>query len=303
MNSKKSNRLFLSVILTHFAVVVLLTVTSRFFTLNIIWNLICSELILLVPTLLFLIGTRGSVKETLRLRPMKLSTVFMTVLFTWLTMPLTALVNLISMLFVDNTLLAVSGNIVSVPFPVMLFLMAVYGPICEEVAFRGAVYGGYRRDGGCLGAVLLSGLLFGLIHLNFNQAAYAFVVGVLLALLVEATGSLWASILYHCLFNAQSVCLLFFMNRTAPGLLEAQAEMEMSGDVLCYSIGIYLILAAVFTTLAVMALFWMARNENRAESFRAVLVRSPEKKSLVTMPLLLGAFICLFYMVLDVVFL
>ena len=77
----------------------------------------------------------------------------------------------------------------------------------------------------------------------------------------------------------------------------------MSGDVLCYSIGIYLILAAVFTTLAVMALFWMARNENRAESFRAVLVRSPEKKSLVTMPLLLGAFICLFYMVLGVVFL
>lgn len=329
MNSKKANWLFLSVILTHLGVVILLIAASRFFTLHIIPNLLLSELILLVPTLLFLACTKGSLLQKLRFRRMKISTLLMVVLFTYLTMPLTTLVNIISMIFVDNTVVSLGNEVVSVPFIVMLFLMAVYGPFCEELAFRGAIYGGYRKDGKRLSAVILSGLLFGLMHMNLNQAAYAFVVGILLALLVEATGSLWSSVLYHFLFNAQAVCLLFLVEHMMPDMLENASDLELAGDMLYYEIGVYLILAAVSTVCAVMTLIWMARNEGRLEEFRAIFTgreqtdimsfrsfsltndaeqRQPwpgeaayreERRSIVTLPLVIACLICIAYIALD----
>lgn len=339
MNSKKANWLFLSIILIHLEVVVLLTVSSQFFHFNIIANLILSELILFVPTLLFL-GFSGhgkkqqgdasredaageGMRSILRLRRMKPTTVLMVVLFTWLTFPLTTLVNMISMIFVDNTVMEMSGEILDAPFLIVLFLMAVYGPFCEELTFRGAVYGGYRRDGRGFSAVLMSGLLFGLMHMNLNQAAYAFVIGILLALLVEATGSLWSSVLYHFLFNAQSVCLLFLMKAVSPGTLElAQEQTDMlQGEMLFYSLGVYFVLAAVCTTLAVMTLVWMARNEKRWEEFRMVLpgkrreelwmvlpgkqrMESADRQPrMVTLPLIFAAIVCLAYMILDAAYL
>ena len=53
-------------------------------------------------------------------------------------------------------------------------MMALFGPFCEEFCFRGVVYRGYLKSGNVTGAVLLSSLLFGLMHMNFNQAPYAF---------------------------------------------------------------------------------------------------------------------------------
>ena len=67
--------------------------------------------------------------------------------------------------------------------------------------------------------VLLSSLLFGLMHMNFNQAPYAFALGVAMAVLVEATGSLWSSVLMHVIFNAQSVLLMYFYQHFMPEVL------------------------------------------------------------------------------------
>lgn len=165
------------------------------------------------------------------------------------------------------------------------------------------------------------------MHMNFNQAAYAFVIGILLALLVEATDSIWSAVLYHFLFNAQSVSMLFLMKAISPGTLELAQEQTdmMQGDMLFYSLGIYFVLAAVCTTLAVMTLVWMARNENRLEEFRLVLTgtkmsevaaggtsRTDDKvclmettgkqQRMITLPLVLAVLVCLGYMILDVIF-
>ena len=51
------------------------------------------------------------------------------------------------------------------------------------------------------GAALMSGLLFGCFHLNINQALYAFVMGIVFAYMVEATGSLWSSVIAHFAVN------------------------------------------------------------------------------------------------------
>lgn len=209
MKSKKANWLFLVIILVHIAVVTLLVRAGDRITLDIITNCLVSEGIIIAPAILFLLPTKSRINEVLGFHRIRISTFFMIFLFTVLITPLVTVLNALSMFFTDNAVAAMQGDILGVSFPVMWLLIGVYGPFCEEFVFRGAIYGGYKKSGGVVGAILLSSLAFGLMHMNFNQAIYAFVIGILLSMLVEATGSLWASVFCHMIFNSFSVCMMF----------------------------------------------------------------------------------------------
>lgn len=302
MNSKKCNWLFLTITLVHLLVMVGLVVVSGTFTLSISFNLICSELILIVPTLLFCGFTKGTLTEKLGLRKIKVSSALMVVLFTFLTMPLTTVINAISMLFVDNAVLEISGDVLNMPFFLTFLLMAVYGPICEEVVFRGVLYQGYKRTSTVAKAMVFSALLFGIIHMNFNQAPYALVIGVLLVLLVEATGSIYASVIYHVIFNAQTVCMLYLTKILQPDILTAEAGAVMNTQNMLYTIGVYLVIASITTTLAFCVLVWIAKNESREEILFGIWKdRKIRKGKILSVPILLAIIICLSFMIWDVI--
>ena len=130
MNSKKANRLFLSVILMHFVLIALLMVSSQFFSLGIIESLLVSQMVIFLPALISLLFSKEKVKvRDLGFRKIKISTVFLVALYTLLCLPLVTLVNTISMLFVDNTVVSMSGEILSVPFPVAFGMIALLGPV------------------------------------------------------------------------------------------------------------------------------------------------------------------------------
>ena len=59
----------------------------------------------------------------------------------------------------------------------------------------------------------LSALIFGLLHLNFNQMPYAVYLGIVFALMVEATGSIYTSMLMHFLLNGFNVTINFIADR------------------------------------------------------------------------------------------
>ena len=73
-------------------------------------------------------------------------------------------------------------------------------PIYEEFLFRKLICDRVIKYGeGC--AVVLSGLVFGLFHMNFNQFFYAFLLGCFLAFLYVKTGNLKYTILLHMFLN------------------------------------------------------------------------------------------------------
>lgn len=272
MNSKKVNWIFLSIILLHFALVALITVLGLKYgyTLDIVPNFILSQSILFVPALLGVFLSGENLFRLVGLRKMKVSSFFKVCLFTFLSMPLTTLINMISMLFVDNTVAAISGEVLEVPFLIMLFIIGIFGPFSEELVFRGIVYQGYRKSGAAFRAMILSAVLFALMHMNFNQAAYAFVIGLMLVLLVEATGSLWSSVAFHMLFNSQQVCLMYLYNVITPGNELEEAQEMLTKDMLLLMISIWLIFAAVTTALAACVLVWIAKGEGREYALQAV---------------------------------
>lgn len=295
MKSKKVNWLFLVIILVHIAVVMLLHWAGNRISFSIIANFLLSEAIIIGPAILFLLPMKGRFNEALGFHKIRISTCFMIVLFTLLIMPLVTVLNAVSMFFTDNAVAAMQDDIVGVPLVVMWLLIGVYGPFCEEFVFRGILYSGYKRTGKMIGAVLLSALTFGLMHMNFNQALYAFAIGVLLAMLVEVTGSLWASTLCHMIFNSMQVCLMFFsdwMLETFYG--GTMPQTEISNVELMAAMSVYLVIAAVTTPIAICVLAWMAKNENRLEIIRGLSTRKEEQgEYLISIPLIVGIMLCL----------
>ncbi len=92
------------------------------------------------------------------------------------------------------------------PLDIALFYIsvAVMPALVEEFAFRGVVLNILRKYSDGL-AILVSAVLFGLMHGNFTQIPFALVVGLILGYIAVKTNSLLPGIIIHFLNNALSV--------------------------------------------------------------------------------------------------
>ena len=95
-----------------------------------------------------------------------------------------------------------------VPAAILGTLALGFAPLMEEIFFRGVVFGSLRGRWGMLPAALASGLLFGLAHLGNPGSLYLIVpiglVGALFAWGYAYSGSIFAAIVAHFLFNLVS---------------------------------------------------------------------------------------------------
>lgn len=96
--------------------------------------------------------------------------------------------------------------------------MALWLPFCEEVLYRGLLFGGLRRLMPPWLAMLASGLAFGLAH-DLSVAVPVALLGTALAWLYERTGSLTVPILVHCLQNGATLWLASAAPELVPGCL------------------------------------------------------------------------------------
>lgn len=95
--------------------------------------------------------------------------------------------------------------------PVVIFLWsALAAPLSEELVFRWLIYKRLRDWTGVKAAVFISSVLFGLYHGNVVQFLYAAVMGCILALVIEWTGSPLASILVHMGANLWSTIVSLY---------------------------------------------------------------------------------------------
>jgi membrane protease YdiL (CAAX protease family) len=74
-------------------------------------------------------------------------------------------------------------------------------PVAEETLFRGILYPSIKQNGFPRTALWVTSLLFAALHFNLLSFVPLTVFSLLLIFLYEKTGSLWASITAHSLFN------------------------------------------------------------------------------------------------------
>lgn len=304
MNKKHANWLFLSFNIISTLLIVLLSFLQQagIYQLSMQENMIMSGAIFWLPSLLFLFFTKTNPFKFLRLKKIKIATIGKVILFTIVAFPITSFLNSLTMLFTENAILEISDEILQLPFLLIFFFMAVYGPLSEELAFRGVIFHGYLQSGSRLKAILLSSLLFGMAHMNLNQFVYAFVLGILMALLVEATGSIVSAFVFHILFNSFSVINLFISKETLldATAMEASQEIFANSEMMFMVISVLLVIALVCLLLAGCILVWIAKGENRTEALKSLKIDFKENKSsLITIPLIIGLIIGVVYMGLN----
>ncbi len=93
---------------------------------------------------------------------------------------------------------------------------AVVPALVEEFAVRGVVMGVLRRFGDIF-AILISAIVFGLMHGNLVQIPFAFVVGLGLGFAAVKTGSVWTSVIIHFINNFISVVLSYLLENVQVG--------------------------------------------------------------------------------------
>lgn len=152
-------------------------------------------------------------------------------------------VNACSMLVFQNLLDDSLQAIIDRPVEAVI-AVAILPAIIEEFLFRGMIYRGIANKSNRKIAIVISALLFALLHMNFNQMCYAFVMGLVFALVVYLTNNLTVSILLHMLFNTFTVLITCFEQTKAiqavlrcniagytlfnPSLTNPQGKVEIS---------------------------------------------------------------------------
>lgn len=280
-STKQVNGLFLSIILLYLGIVVLLSFLASYgIMMEKVFSLLIGEMLIAAPAILLLIWNRKEWREWIPLRRMRISSILLSVVFAYLLMPLAMLANAVSMVFVENETVTALRAMMGMPTVVLVLIIGIYGPLCEEIAFRGAIFGGYRKTGRVLAAAVLSSVLFGLMHLNGNQLGYAMILGFAFALLVEATGSIWSSFIAHAVINTHNT-LMLVMSEEILKLADSQKALEeiaYTDNELLLMIGVLLPVAAFSTVLAAGTYILIARNEKRMEQVRAIFRKKQKPK-------------------------
>lgn len=93
-----------------------------------------------------------------------------------------------------------------------LFRTAVLPAICEETAHRGLLLKGLSPLGKKR-AIIISSVLFGLVHMNITQFFYATLIGLLLGYIASTCDSIYPSIIIHFMNNAISTFMGFASSR------------------------------------------------------------------------------------------
>ncbi len=88
-----------------------------------------------------------------------------------------------------------------VDFKYSLISTVLIGPIIEEVMFRGIMYNELKKRYSVNKSILITTLIFSLMHLNIIQVIYAFILGYILNRIYEKNKNMTNIITLHMLSN------------------------------------------------------------------------------------------------------
>lgn len=254
----------------------------------IVMNLLISQLIILLPALVVYIFANKNGEIIVPFKKIKLVNVLLMVIFTWLIGPLTIVANLFSQFFTKNEVVGISSEVTGMPIWLMVLVIGIVGPANEEFVFRGIIYRGLSiRSHRYIASAILSGLFFGLMHMNFNQFCYAFVLGIIFAFINEVLDSTWPSFICHAVINTQNVLLVYVTNwilseYAGTNLSEAyttQGQTTQMKGIMVVMFGVMLIVAVASTSLAALLFYGICKIEGKENRIKEILSKDKKERA------------------------
>lgn len=154
----------------------------------------------------------------------------------------------------------------------LVMAVAVLAPLGEELLFRGYLLRVLGARYGVIPGLLVTSLLFALLHLNPASFFALFVLGAVFGILRVGTGSIWPSVVAHGIQNGISSALVL-----AGAVEEAPDELPLGQALL-------LLVASLPLVAVPLAILWRRRpapeppsalDEERDHRFRPAAVARP----------------------------
>lgn len=249
--------------------------------------LITEFIIILVPPLLLLGIKKYNIPEVLRLKRVSFLNLFIIFSMMLFSLWIVTILNLFNLWLIK----AIFGRVIVSPLPITktpllvnILLIGGSAGICEEVLFRGVIQRSFERLGAAR-AILITGLLFGLFHMDFQKLLGTFLLGVLIGFIVYRTNSLFAGMFAHFANNSLAVLISTLVGKV-PQAAEMQATADAANDYFTMLeslppyqlIGVIVVwvMSVLFCAGALAGLIW-AFVKNTGSTCVAVQRSRPEK--------------------------
>ena len=165
---------------------------------------------LFVPFLFYLLVTKQNHRKVLAWKPLSLKNGLVVLALSVALLPMLQVVARIASFVFTPALMDIVEDVSITPIWLTFIIIAILPSFFEEFWFRGAMYTKYREGGVSIRkTAIITGIFFGLMHLNFHQAIYAAVMGFVYAYLLYYTRSIWAPIIGHIINNGIHALLLY----------------------------------------------------------------------------------------------
>ncbi len=274
---------------------------------TVLFSVLVTQVYLLLCGVLYLVIKRKTVRlDEIGFRKYKLSSFFLSLVALLCATPMSTWLNLLSQLFAKNEIGNAIFEITQVlPAWLAIIVIGCLPGFVEELLYRGIMYNAFRKRS-VLTGVIVSALAFGLMHMNFNQIMYAVYLGVLFAFIVEATGSLFSTMILHMLFNAVNTAYLYILPKLYDFLATYSAEYadmnleEMMNQTptkqeILTSVIMFTPMAFIGLFLTVLLLRQIAKLNGRELSIAHICGNKEEVKQTKpwNVPLVLGFIFCI----------
>lgn len=297
---KRVNRLFPLLILFYVGGAYILSYLLYGMQMPMWFSVVISQVLILLPAIFYVLYHRIQILKSLPYRLLNPLDVILSLLFGYSLIPLVLFLNFLSMLISTNKIQETTSGFLQYPFLVQIFFIAVVPAFVEEFVFRGIFYHSYRKNG-ILGAALLSGFIFGVVHLNINQFVYAFVLGIIFALLVEGTGSMFASMIAHFAVNTFSIIVMQFTSIPVEESGNAVVTIETVSKLQLLSIiSVWGVLAIAFGLIAFVIYKALVKRNHRWSYVQNQLRKGFQPQNgerFATFPLIITLVFCIGYMI------
>lgn len=254
-----------------------------------------------IPTALFIYYKKINIKHTLRLNKVSFINILISSGIILFAIPITAFLN-----FIVVILLKYLGKLHPPPYfqsetisqlIINLLVVALVPALFEETLFRGIIMRGYEKIGK-VGAILVSSLLFALLHRDLQTLIGTFLLGLVIAYVVYKTNSIYAGVAAHFTNNGFVVLMTFLLPKLqqliqdySPHIAEQiknesqNPNLHISMEQMILSFVALGVIAGFFSVIfiaLILLLNYTTRNVNRESDIIDQDATQPENLSNIT---------------------
>ena len=218
-------------------------------------------------------------KECFRIQPISFKTFALSFAAVLCCFPIISFLNILSMFFVENAVADTVAEVYRYGLWPSMFVIALMPAIVEELLIRGVIYHSYREKSPVF-AWIASEFIFGLLHMNFNQMPYAIFLGLVMVLMMEASGSIVTSMCMHFFVNGISTWS-GYVSQMIEGNVQTDVTVEGilgTGDMMRSTLTVMGILCIVMIPLLCLIIFSTCK-ENERKLLKAFAKQEPVSDS------------------------